>query len=165
MFKIFKLTWMGAFFLLATGTATLAQAQEDYVRACEMFGVGYFFIPQTDTCVHASTGGTLEATEYGIRASETRLADRVGDAETNIRELNHFAAISTALQDPDLISDETFGLKLNWGTANGANAVGLTGAAVIVRSLFSQGGRLAISGGIGFTDREVGGRAGAQITW
>lgn len=157
MFNILKLTLMGAVLVFVSGTAALAQEPE-YVRVCDWVGTHNFYMPGTETCVNVSTGETRKMTERGVKAGKTDLATRVG-------ELDHQTAIANALEDPDLISDETFGFKINWGTANGAHAVGFTGAAVVVRSLFDQGGRLAVSGGVGTTGQEVSGRAGAQITW
>ena len=165
MLNIFKLTLMGAVLVFVTGTAALAQQPVEYVRVCDAYGVEYFYSPGTETCVHASTGETRRETEDGTRVGRTELAARIDDAEDHVRELDHQAAISNALEDPDLISDETFGFKINWGTANGAHAFGLTGTAVVVKSILDQGGRLGISAGIAFTGKEVGGRAGAQITW
>jgi hypothetical protein len=39
--------------------ATSAQAGPvEYVRVCDAYGTGYFYIPGTETCVHANTGQT-----------------------------------------------------------------------------------------------------------
>ena len=130
MLNIFKLTLMGAALVFVTGTAALAQPVE-YVRVCDAYGVEYFYSPGTETCVHASTGETRRETESGTKVGQTGLAARIGDVEDSTRELDHRTAISNALEDPDLISDETFGFKFNWGISNGVNAFGCTGTAVI----------------------------------
>lgn len=189
MLDLFKLTLMGTALVFVTGTAALAQPVE-YVKVCDRPGDQYLYSPGTATCVNVSTGETQRMTARGVAVGETELAARLGGVEVgqaelaarlrgveadqrdmaahledDLRELDHQVAISNALEDPDLTLDETFGLRLNWGTANGAHAVGFTGTAIVIKKMFDRGGRLGISAGIGFSRREVGARAGAQMTW
>jgi hypothetical protein len=73
-------------------------------------------------------------------------------------------AISNALQNPDLVAGDTFGLHVNWGTAGSEHAFGLSGAVVL--SEFEKGrGRLTGSSGVAFSGGEVGGSAGLQLSW
>lgn len=133
-----------------------AQADPEYVRVCDAYGEGYFYSPGTETCVHAETGETRRMSDAGTVYGETELAKRLGAVE-------HQSAISNALEDPDLSADEQFGLRVNWGAAGQKNALGITGTAVIPQNVFS--GRIATSGGVGFSGGKVGGRAGVQVTW
>lgn len=148
------ITLLGLLFL-----ALPASAQPvEYVRVCDTFGAGFYYIPGTETCIRDTDGRTAVDTEFGVVYSQTELAARVGDLESD-------AAISNALEDPDLIAGERFGVRVNWGNAGAENAAGITGTAVIADGLFGEKGRVAGSGGIGFTNGRVGGRAGVQLTW
>jgi len=146
--------------------AVPAFAQEDpqdppdprYVRVCDAYGVGYYYIPGTETCVRETDGQIREDTPNGTFASETTLASRVGNLESD-------TAIATALEDPDLIAGENFGVRINWGAAGAENAAGISGTAVIADGLFGDSGRIVGSGAVGFTGGRVGGRAGLQLTW
>jgi trimeric autotransporter adhesin len=66
---------------------------------------------------------------------------------------------------PGLTGAERFGLSLNWGGFEGANAIGGGATAVVWRG---NGSRFAFTGGIGVGlegEDAVGGRAGGQWTW
>ena len=86
---------------------------------------------------------------------------------------SHSAAVAMALADPTLSGHEQFGMKLNWGGFDGANAVGLTTLGVLGKNLFATGDRLTVSGGVGwgqasvtgYTQSVAGGHAGLQLTW
>lgn len=130
----------------------------DYVRVCDLFGTGYVYIPGTTTCLHLSTGQTLEQTAFGLVHGQTDLARRIEAQE-------HQSAISNALEDPDLVAGERFGMRINWGAAGEQNAFGVTGMAVIRDSAPDFGGRFTASGGIAFSGDQIGGRAGLQLSW
>lgn len=108
--------------------------------------------------LRADTGEIRFETEDGIVVTQSELAARVEDLESD-------AAISNALEDPDLIAGERFGVRVNWGAAGAQSAAGVTGSVVFNDSVFGEKGRLAGSGGVGFTNGRVGGRAGMQLTW
>jgi hypothetical protein len=147
-------TLLGVVFL-----AQPASAQPvEYVRVCDTFGTGWFYIPGTEQCFRADTGEIRFETEDGIVVTQSELAARVEDLESD-------AAISNALEDPDLIAGERFGVRVNWGAAGAQSAAGVTGSVVFNDSVFGEKGRLAGSGGVGFTNGRVGGRAGMQLTW
>lgn len=130
----------------------------EYVRICDAYGAGWFYIPGTEQCLKAATGEIRFETEDGTVVTQSELAARVEDLESD-------AAIANALEDPDLIAGERFGVRVNWGAAGAENAAGITGSAVIADGLFGEKGRLTGSGGVGFTNGRVGGRAGMQLTW
>lgn len=81
-------------------------------------------------------------------------------------KLEEGIAVSLALQNPDLVGAETFGLAMNWGNFEGSNAIGISAAGVLGNNLVMPGDRLAIAGGIGFglDEDTVGGRVGIQWT-
>lgn len=133
-------------------------AQVQYVRVCDTYGVGFFYLPGTEKCYRPTDGQIRYETADGTVVTETALAARVRDIESD-------AAISNALEDPDLVQGERFGVRVNWGAAGSQNAAGITGSVVLGENLFGETGRLTGSGGIGFTGGRAGGRAGMQLTW
>ncbi len=149
---------LGLGFLAAPAFAQEEEPDPRYVRICDAFGVGYYYIPGTNTCVRETDGQTREDTANGVVFGETTLARRIGALESD-------TAIATALEDPDLIAGERFGVRVNWGAAGSDNAAGISGTAVLADDLFGKRGRIAGSGAIGFTNGRVGGRAGLQLTW
>jgi len=84
-----------------------------------------------------------------------------------IDENTEGVAIALALQNPDLVGNESFGLSVNWGGFDNANALGVAATGVLGRDVFGAGDRLSIAGGvgIGMDDDTVGGRVGAQLSW
>ena len=139
--------------------APQAQAEPvDYVRVCDAFGADYYYIPGTETCVNSSTGETRKDGPDGVIYGQTDLARRLGETE-------HQSAIPNALQQPDLVAGERFGLKLNWGAAGSFNALGVTGAMVLGNNIMSERGRLTASGGVAFSGNQVGGNVGLQLSW
>jgi trimeric autotransporter adhesin len=85
-------------------------------------------------------------------------------------------AIATAMENPDLVGNETFGLAANIGFFEGNSALSVSAMGVLGRDFMGGGERWAISGGVGVslnennfggqsTDRAVAGRAGVQVSW
>ena len=107
--------------------STLGSFAQDYVRVCYSYGIDYFYSPGTDTCINANTQETRRDTEFGTVTGKTAFAASV---DARIAEAFESAAIANALADPDLVAGEHFGLKINWGGVESANAFGLTGAVV-----------------------------------
>ncbi|WP_347966743.1 porin [Mesorhizobium sp. CC13] len=137
----------------AAGAAPL-----EYVRVCSTYGPGFFYIPGTDRCYRPSDGQIRYETEDGTVVTQTPFAARLD-------ELEAAAAISNALEDPDLVAGETFGLRLNLGVAGSQYAVGITGAFMLSDEVAGKGTRLTGSGGLGFADGQVGARIGLQLAW
>ena len=84
--------------------------------------------------------------------------------------------MSFALENPDLNTNESFGVSANWGKFNDSQALGFAAMGVLARDTFGGGERLAVSGGIAVSTTEktyfgrnggtqYGGRAGGQLTW
>lgn len=173
-----------------TVASTTTAAPVQYVRICSLYGANFFYIPGTDTCLDPTTGDIRTATERGVVRGVTPLANRVGNLESDVsdiksqiaalqsaeqaeaaiqarfdsefRDYADGSAISMALADPDLSGSEHFGIKANWGTYLGSNAFGLTFAGVLAEH---AGNRLTLSGGVAYTGRNIGGRAGVQFSW
>jgi len=150
--------WFAAALLVGFLSAHTAHAQYyEYMRVCTTYGAGYYYIPGTEDCYNPDTGETRRETEYGTYFSETALAAQV-------RELEHQSAISIALEDPDLVAGERFGIRVNWGTTETADAIGLTGAILLGESI-TGGTRMIGTGGLGLSEDFVGARFGFQLNW
>lgn len=152
--------------------STSASAQPvEYVRVCDTYGAGYFYIPGTDKCIRVDDGTVRYETATGTVQEESSLAARVSDLEARISDAFgngpsfNDVAISNALQAPDLISGEKVGFRINWGTAGNENAIGISGAVVFTESVFGNNGRLAGTGSVAFSDGQTGGNLGLQISW
>src|SRR5690606_36567452 len=85
-------------------------------------------------------------------------------------------AIAMALENPDLVGNEKFGLAGNVAFWEDNIALGFTAMGVLGHNFLGAGERWALSGGVGFTVKEesygrrgskssVGGRAGLQVSW
>jgi len=157
-----------AFLVAGTGMSVPVPAESkpvEYVKVCTLFGARFYYSPGTDTCINADTGETRRVTEDGVVVSKTALAKRVDDIDNRVARAFEGASVATALASPDLGQGEHFGVRINWGNAGQANAVGISGAAVLGEGLFSTGGRLTGAAGVAYSGRTVGGNAGLQLTW
>ena len=93
---------------------------------------------------------------------------RMGASERQIDKNSEGVALAMALQDPDFVAEETFGIRGGWGNFEGENAFGINFAAVVAHDLIEPGrGRLALGGGVGIgaSKGTVGVRLGGQLTW
>ena len=83
------------------------------------------------------------------------------------------AAVAMALADPTLGGSDRFGVKLNYRTYDGANAIGLSAAGLVYRGLFNMKNDLIASAALGYGTASVqgysqsafGGHAGLQLSW
>src|SRR5262249_46480429 len=114
--------------------------------------------------------------EVATTDSAGHLASDGGQIFGALSQLSGGVAIALALQNPDLVGKESFGIAGNVGFWEGNVALGFAAQGVVARNAFRGGERLAVSGGVGFSTNEdsfgghgskssVGGRAGAQLSW
>ena len=107
--------------------------------------------------VTSDAGGHL-ATDGG------EIFKRLDEAESGI-------ALAMSMEDPDLIGNERFGMRANYGNFEGASALSWTFAGVLGRDVLKPGDRTSLGGGfgVGFEEGQGddvwGGRVGAQWTW
>lgn len=160
---MFSIRYLVLLVALAT-LATQASAAVLYEKVCDAYGAQYYYSPGTDTCINANTGETKRETENGTVTGKTALAQHVDDVDARITRAFENASISAALASPDLVQGEHFGVRINWGNAGGANAFGLTGAALLSEGS-AHGGGLVGTLGIAFAGGAVGGNAGLQFNW
>ena len=69
--------------LASTDADDPARAVE-YVKACSLYGVGFHYIPGTDTCLEETTGLTKVETAYGTVEGQSELAHRVALLEAKL---------------------------------------------------------------------------------
>jgi hypothetical protein len=108
--------------------------------------------------------------------SAGHLASDGGEIFEELGRVGAGIAIATAMENPDLVGNEKFGLAANLGFFEGNTALSVSAMGVIGHNLVGDGERWAISGGVGVSlnednfggqkaDRALAGRAGVQITW
>ena len=155
-------------FLVAAGgfSGSALAAPVEYVKVCTLYGPQYYYSPGTDTCINANTGETRTPSADGTVFGKTALASQVDDIDNRVERAFESASVASALAGPSLVQGEHFGVRVNWGNAGQANAMGVTGAAVLGEGFFPNGkGRLAGAAGVAFSGSTVGGNAGLQLTW
>ena len=92
---------------------------------------------------------------------------KVEENTKRLDENSEGVAMALALANPDLTGTERFGIMVNGGRFEDANAVGITAVVVAVRDLFGTGTRVSLGGGLGYglSKQTMGGRVGGQLTW
>ncbi len=121
----------------------------------------------------AAQSGPLE---IATTDANGHLASDGGTVFTTLSQQGAGIAIANALENPDLVGHEQFGLAANFGFFEGSSALGITAMGVLGRNFMGSGERWALSGGVGVSlseekyggrksDTVVGGRAGLQVTW
>jgi hypothetical protein len=101
------------------------------------------------------------------------LASDNGALYKQIAGIKAGAAVAMALADPYLTGTQNFGVKMNWGGFDGANAMGFSAAGVLGRGLLLKGDQLTLSAAAGMGESNVsgyyrtmfGGHAGMQLSW
>ncbi len=125
--------------------------------------------------INSSLSRSRQVGLLGVITSDSagNLASDGGALYQQVATIKAGAAIAMALSDPFLSGSDQFGMKLNYGTYAGANAVGLSAAGVLARGLFNMKNQLVVTGAVGYggasvngySQNLVGGHAGVQLTW
>lgn len=121
-----------------------AASPVEYVRICQAYGIGYFFIPGTDVCQDANAIGQTQ----NALSSQTTSAYRG-------------VAISSSIVAPFMPSTANYAVSAHWATFSGQNALGLGGLARVSNTNFF------LSGGVGAATSGGSpvGRAGFMYAW
>ena len=111
----------------------------------------------------------------GVVTSDSfgNLASDGGALYQQVATIKAGTAIAMALSDPFLTGSDKFGVKVNYGTYAGANAIGFSAAGLVARGLFNMKNQLVATGAFGYgsasvsgyTQNMMGGHAGLQLTW
>jgi hypothetical protein len=129
----------------------------------------------TSSQSRARQSGPLEVVtsdaEGHLATDGGEIFNRLDGADKRLDEAESGIALAISMEDPDLVDGERFGVRVNYGNFEGANALSWTFAGVLGRDVFRAGDRIAIGGGfgVGFEENNGddvwGGRVGAQWTW
>ena len=159
----------------STAIGTNAATTRDNQMAFGTVGNTYTMAGVTSSASRAAQSGPLQVvttdSDGNLASDQGYIFDTLVRLDNRIdkqgRKLSEGVAMAMAVQDPDLMGQEMFGVKLNWGTFEHSNAVGLSAAGVLAHDIFSDGDRLSMSGGIGYgvQDKNLGGRVGLQLSW
>ncbi len=111
----------------------------------------------------------------GVVTSDSagNLASDGGALYEQVATIKAGAAVAMALSDPTLGGKDRFGVKLNYGTYDNANAIGMSAAGLVYSGLFNMKNNLVASAAVGYgtasvqgyTQNVVGGHAGLQLSW
>jgi hypothetical protein len=113
------------------------------------------------------------------------LFHQLGSVGNDVDKARAGVALAIAMQGPDLVANERFGVSANWGNFDGENGFGMGFIGVLGQNWLTTGGRFAVTGGfgVGFVDGNNnngfnngsnhnngddnvwGGRVGGQWTW
>jgi hypothetical protein len=112
----------GAFAAVALLTATPGRAVE-YVQVCSAAGVGYFLVPNSDTCMNANQ---IVANQFAIARATTQAATGT--------------AMAASLVNPWLPDGTNHAISIHWAGFDGENAIGIAALKRIKGNLaFSAG--------------------------
>nr|WP_321458130.1 porin [uncultured Cohaesibacter sp.] len=95
----------------------------DYVKVCDAYGAGYFFIPGTDTCMKIFGSVTFGATSESFMTGKTRTNDRLYNfyTETTLRfqlmEETEYGTLMARMEYDDESTNVTNGGVAGAGTA------------------------------------------------
>ena len=111
--------------LCAGLAATPSQAQPvQYLRVCDIYGAGFFYMPGTDTCLQSNQ---VVDNQFAIARASTRAATGT--------------AMAASLVNPFLPDGTNFAISAHWAGYDGQHAVGFSG-------LMRLRGNLSFSAGI-----------------
>lgn len=147
-------------FVLCFATVPQAAQAQSFVELCAHYGIGYFYIPGTDTCVNANTGETREDSSSGTIRGVTKQQQQILDNAAQIKRNTEGVALSLALPNATVDPGKTFGAAVNVGAFDGQVAVGVGGA-------FRPTDGVTLNGAVGYglSQGSVGGRAGVNLSW
>lgn len=141
----------GALLVLSGFVSASAKAEPvEYVRVCDAFGTGWFYIPGSETCLNASSHETRTMTEDGVVVGESELRSRFESA----------FAINLAIPTAYVEQNHNFAFAMNLSLIEGNSAIGASGAMRLNE-------HTTFNGGIGADPATgmVGGRAGFNVSW
>lgn len=135
--------------MAAVAVTTHEAKAVDYVKVCDLYGAGFFYIPGTQICYNAVTGETRWETSKGAQRS----LNRVDLAYQG-------TAVAMAMPTPVIEYGKTFAIAGNFGQYSSTKAFGLAGAFEVSPGLSFNGG---IS--VGADQQTVGSKVGFNYSW
>lgn len=131
-----------------------------YVRVCDVYGAGFYYIPGTDRCTNPVNGDTRWQTENGtVRTWSPLVLSLMEQTEAANRAIEA-TAVAVAIPMPIVLTGDRFALAGNWAQVAGYHAFGLAGA-------FTIGNVFSINAGIGvgLETLTIGTRFGLNLNW
>lgn len=122
----------------------------------------------TDRLVTIDGSGNLASVPAtSLTNSIAQTNGRFDQVFQGLDKVSEGVAIAMATEAPDLTGDESFAMRLNFGTFDGEYALAISTVGVLSRNLFQRGGRLSVDLGAGFgiNHQNIAGRAGLQVSW
>lgn len=155
-----QVIWTAAALAAGLSEAAAQEYPKEYVRVCHRFGVGYQYIPGTETCVRVDTGQTAVEAENGPVYGKTELAERIDQAFASAEETSRAAAVIGALPVPIIETGHHFAIAGNYAQFEDDGAFGLAGA-------FRINANTSLNAGVavGADEGSVGGRVGLNLSW
>ncbi|WP_235935900.1 porin [Devosia aurantiaca] len=135
-------------------------APVEYVRVCDIFGAGFYYVPGTETCLNAATGQTRIATAGGTIVADSALKAEIDQAMEDAQRALEGVAVALAMPTARVASGKTYGAAFNLAVFEGKVAVG-AGAAMKIDDTFSLDGAAAI----GLQHGTVGVKLGLTGRW
>jgi trimeric autotransporter adhesin len=98
------------------------------------------------------------------RADIRRNRNQINQLSNRVDENQEGVAVAMSVHGPDLVTNESFGVSMQWAGFESGNAIGGGVTGVVYRD---ETYRFALTGGVGvgLDEGTVGGRAGGQLTW
>lgn len=153
---------LGAILAVLVASASPAPAQQIfYMQICSLYGPGFYYIPGTDTCVHAVTGDTRRQTDVGTIRTWSPLVLNIIDQTAAADRAIQAAAVTMAIPMPIILEGDRFGLAGNWSFLSaGYHAFGFAGALALGNGLSLNAGV-----GVGVETLAIGTRFGLNFNW
>jgi hypothetical protein len=104
----------------AADLAKKAPVAVDYVKVCDAYGAGFFYIPGSDTCL--KIGGFVRAEVFAGSADWGASATSLGDSGS--RSDNDFVTRARLLLSADARTQTDFGLLRSYFAVQGTNSTG-----------------------------------------
>ncbi|MCW5712904.1 MAG: porin [Bauldia sp.] len=133
----------------------------EYLKVCDVYGAGFYYIPGTEICTNPVNGDTRWQAEddQTIRTWSPLVLQLMEQTEAANRAIEA-AAVAIAIPTPIILSGDRFALAGNWAQLAGYHAFGLASA-------FSFGNALSINAGVGvgLQTFALGTRFGLNLNW
>jgi len=154
-----------AFILGAAGYGAPAHAVVEYVKVCDTYGAGYYYVPGTSMCLNPLTGETRLTTIDGVVQGRSELAKMVDRANNRANLAMQGTALAMALPNPFVQPGHTFAIAGNFATFEQTGALGFGAAYKMNENLTLTAGGSFSTGTVAGSGHGVAARAGFNLSW
>lgn len=121
--------------------------------------------PQTEINASSIANNTaaIETNRQNIANNAAAIQQNSEDIEENAEGI----AIAMALDNPDLVSGQSFAMRFGFGTFKGETGFGLTASGLVDNNAFGTGTQVIVNAGVGFgaSQGNVSAKGGIQFGW